>query len=61
MEIITKITFIKNEKDLMRTNPSTEGEGKSVEKIRFSKNTRDTGLKTAEENGGNESQPAITI
>lgn len=45
----------------MRTNPSTEGEGKSVEKIRFSKNARDTGLKTAEENGGNESQPAITI
>ena len=39
----------------MRANPSTEGEGKSVEKIRLSKKARDTGLKTAGENGGNES------
>lgn len=32
VEIITKITFIKNERDFMRANPSTEREGKSVKK-----------------------------
>lgn len=41
----------------MRANPSTEREGKSVKKeyTRVSKQERDIGLKTAEENGDNES------
>lgn len=59
------ITPIKNEDNFMRANPSTEGEGRRVKKRMYNTDSvrrkKNTALKTAEENGENESKHHLPV